>query len=66
MKYEEPKLPRTVRPLPQLGKSNRIARRHGPRSEFIIMCEGIAHREQVEQDRRERIRTDYLRARAAA
>lgn len=33
-----------------LSKAARRARRHGPRSEFIVMCECIAERERRQAD----------------
>lgn len=35
----QPKKPRTRSRLPQLSKSNRLAKRNGPKSEFLAMAE---------------------------
>jgi len=39
-----------------MGKAERRARRSGPRSEFIVMCERVALDEQIRRDRADRIR----------
>lgn len=50
--------------LPQLNKANRRQRRHGLRSEFILMCERIAQEDAVRLGRLERLRREIEEQRA--
>jgi len=55
--------PRSIKRV--ASKAWRRARRNGPRSEFIIMCEGIQHRELIARDRAERMHAEAVARRAA-
>jgi hypothetical protein len=52
--------------LPQLNKANRRARQHGRRSEFVVMCESIAYREELRREQIARARHEAEARRAMA